>query len=259
MPISSSATSSPARSSTRSSASAYFLPPLDLTDRELAALQTACTCSRASSRTPSRCAWRCRTSRWAARTRRGRERTCSRPLTRRQRLLRPRSPRAWPSSRRRSRSRDDHLPVLRDGSSARTRRARVDPYSVYMQAGRSGTSSAATTTATRCATFRLSRMRGDVRFATPPRARLQGAAADFDAAVYRDRADVAARRDRSARPSLWIAPSAAWMVERLWPAATARSSTATTARSLLDALRRRAAAGALDARAERPGAAARPG
>ena len=105
----------------------------------------------------------------------------------------------------------------------------VDPYSLYLMGGQwyvIGRDHDRDDVRT----FRLDRMRGDVRFATR-RERDFRVPPEFDPSAYRDRAAVAARRGRRARddpgrrprPPGWSsAPSAS----------TARSSTATTARSL---------------------------
>ena len=132
------------------------------------------------------------------------------------------------------------------------------PVQPVLQPSRSGTWSGATTTATTTRVFRVSRIRGDIRFATR-RERDFRIPEDFDPAAYRDRADLAARRARSARPCCTSRPSAAWLVERLWGA---RGRIETRARPL-GALHHADYANLellvhVDPRRERPRAAARP-
>ena len=130
----------------------------------------------------------------------------------------------------------------------------LDPYSLYLRegqwylVGRDHDRDA-------IRTFRLSRIRGDVRFATR-RERDFRTPADSTPTYWRDRASwqlVDDRRDATIR----VSPEAAWQVER----ASSRhgsSCTRTTARRLQHALRRRSAA-PVDARPRRPGGAARAG
>ena len=64
--------------------------------------------------------------------------------------------------------------------------------------------------------FRVSRIRGDIRFATR-RERDFRIPEDFDPATFRDRADWQLG-ERVGEAVLHVAPSAAWRVERLWGA-----------------------------------------
>jgi proteasome accessory factor BC len=87
----------------------------------------------------------------------------------------------------------------------------VDPYSLYLlggqwyMVGRDHDRDA-------IRTFRLSRMRGDVRFATR-RERDFRTPPEFDATAWRDRAPWQLG-DATETATLWVSPQAAWMVER---------------------------------------------
>ena len=191
-----SATSSPARSSTRSAPSTTSSTGSTSTDDELAALQTRCsTCSRASSRTPSRCGSRCRTSRSAGPASTRRPPTPPSASGSRDPTTRPSSRAGSPSSRARSRSSARSSSTTGRRSATRSPSARsTRTRSASTRA--SGTSSATISTASAIRTFRVSRIRSDIRFATR-RERDFRLPADFDVEAHR----VPRRPGRSARPS----------------------------------------------------------
>ena len=177
----------------------YFLPKLELTDDELAALQTVPLPARGQVRVRRAAAARAPEPRArAARLRRdadghGRARRGERP-----RLL---ARDAGPALEARGGDLEAaHDPVQllvdrarRDRPSGRSTRTRCDATRAP------GTSSGATSTATTIRTFRVSRIRGDIRFATR-RERDFRLPADFDVDAHRDRRALADRRRWSARP-----------------------------------------------------------
>ena len=177
-----SATSSPARSSTRSAPRTTSSTNSTSTTTSSRRCRPRSTCWRARSPTPSRSGSRCRTSPSAGpasttrRPRRPRASRCATPTTR------PRWPDASRSSSPRSRS-------SARSSSATGRRAATpsaSARSIRMHSGATaapGTSSAMTSTTTP-STFRVSRIRSDIRFATR-RERDFRLPPDFDVDAYR--------------------------------------------------------------------------
>jgi proteasome accessory factor C len=89
----------------------------------------------------------------------------------------------------------------------------VDPYSLYFQ-GSQWYLVGRDHDADEIRVFRVSRLRGDIRFATR-RERDFRAPEDFDPSAYRDRVPWRLGETRG-EAVLHVAPSAAWLVERLW-------------------------------------------
>ena len=144
----------------------FHLPPIEFTDeRAGGAARPRCSCSTASSPTPSRCGWRCSRSRGAGRAR------STRPSSARSRSGSPappaatRSRSAWRRSRPRSSGARRSCSSTTRWSATRSARARVDPYQLLYQGGqfyvvgRSHERDA-------IRVFRLSRIRGKVGYAT---------------------------------------------------------------------------------------------
>ena len=170
----------------------------------------ACTCSRASSPTPSRCAWRCRTWPSAGPT----------PRSTRARR-RPRSS-SWPAATRAevaqrlakleqaiSQAAHRALHLLDDRAPTPRPSARVNPYGLWELNGVwyvvGDDLDRPAEDPDRRRTFRVSRIRGEIKFATR-RERDFRMPADFNVTAYRDRAAVDAGRRGGRRGRRWPSP-----------------------------------------------------
>ena len=146
-----------------------------------------CSCSTASSPTPSRCGWRCSRSPGAIRAR------SRRPSSARSRSASPARPAAttsrsaWRRSRRRSSAARRSCSTTTRWSATRPARAGSIPTSCFSRAA-SSTSSAARTSASAIRVFRLSRIQGKVGYATKAEHDFQRPA-NFDPRDYAKRDD----------------------------------------------------------------------
>ncbi len=146
-----------------------------------------CSCSTASSPTPSRCGWRCSRSPGDGRAR------CARPSSARSRSASPRrpaatsSPRAWRRSRRRSSATRRSPSTTTRWSATRSAPARVDPYHLLFQGGQFYLLGYAHEREA-MRVFRLSRIRGKVAYATKAEHDFRRPA-DFDPRAYANLAD----------------------------------------------------------------------
>ena len=187
-----------------------LLPAADRPHRRRAGrrCRPASTCSRASSHTPSRCAWRCRTWRWAARTPptpapRRPPSICSAASTR------PRSRSGSPSWSRPSAS--SARSASPTGRPAPPPPSAPSTPTACSSCTASGTWSATTAArrARRRKTFRISRMRGEIKFATR-RERDFRIPADFNVTAYRDRKPWQLERRARRRGAALRRPTPGW-------------------------------------------------